>query len=146
MSSEQPDRNWCRLTMPNDLAYVSVVQSFVCNVAVHFGFARDVLQGVELAVEEAVANVIEEAFSPDEVTTWNQLPNRAMAVTFCPSARRPTRGVSVPGPWRRLAVTVASKRRGGTMGMSSLERSVAEERNSPTRLACRVNSPARSAR
>ena len=79
MSSEQPDRNWCRLTMPNDLAYVSVVQSFVCNVAVHFGFARDALQGVELAVEEAVANVIEEAFSPDEVAHFDvscrQIPN-----------------------------------------------------------------------
>lgn len=71
MPQDRPTRDWCKLTIPNDLAYVPIAQSFVRGVASHIGFGDDDIYRLELAVEEATANVIEHAFSQDEVAHFD---------------------------------------------------------------------------
>jgi len=55
-----------RLTVPCDLACLGIVQSFVQESALLFGFHKEDLPKIELAVEEAVVNVVEHAFSDDD--------------------------------------------------------------------------------
>lgn len=54
------------LTAPCDLAGLPLVQSFVREAANLVGFAREDVSRIELAVEEAVSNVVEHAFLEDD--------------------------------------------------------------------------------
>ena len=59
------------LIIPNDLAYLPVAISFVRENAAMLGFDDMATRDIELAVEEAVSNVIQHAFSPGEKTEFS---------------------------------------------------------------------------
>ncbi len=58
------------------MGYLTVALGFVCNVAQYAGFGGADLKRIELAVEEAVSNVIEHAFAPDEVANFDIICGR----------------------------------------------------------------------
>lgn len=60
------DAQRCVLAVPNDLAYVAMVQRFVRDYAALSGFPTLDLGRFDLLVEEAVTNVIDGAFLPGE--------------------------------------------------------------------------------
>ena len=60
-----------RLQIPNDLRYLPVAINFVLQNALLRGFAEKQLEAIELAVEEAVSNVIRHAFKPEEQTEFS---------------------------------------------------------------------------
>lgn len=66
---EKQDR--LQLTIPNDLSYISLAQHCVCEMARRIGFAHDAVAEIELAVEEACANVIKHGFEPGEHGTFD---------------------------------------------------------------------------
>ncbi len=55
-----------KLTAPCDLAALSLVLAYVREAAVLVGFAREDISRIELAVEEAVSNVVQHAFLEDD--------------------------------------------------------------------------------
>lgn len=59
-------RNALKLSVPCDLSYLHIVQSFVRQVAEKFGFTGGDLYKIDLALEEAVTNVVEHAFADDD--------------------------------------------------------------------------------
>ena len=59
-------RNTLKLSVPCDLSYLLIVQSFVREVAQKFGFTGNDLYKIELALEEGVANVMKHAFTDDD--------------------------------------------------------------------------------
>ena len=61
----------CYLTLPNDMVYLPVALGFVRSMAECVGFEGADLHRIELAVEEAAANVIEHAFAPDEAASFD---------------------------------------------------------------------------
>ena len=69
-------RDYCCLTVSNDPYYLPVVLDYVRGVATQCGFGDADRQRIELAVEEAVSNVIEHAFAPDEVATFDVICRR----------------------------------------------------------------------
>jgi serine/threonine-protein kinase RsbW len=56
----------CTLTVPNDLAFLPMVQAFVRNYVSWLGFPPEEQARFDLLVEEEVTNVIEGAFAPGE--------------------------------------------------------------------------------
>jgi anti-sigma regulatory factor (Ser/Thr protein kinase) len=52
------NRNQVKLTLPNDVAYLPLAQSFVRETAVIFGFSGKELTEMEIALEETFVNVI----------------------------------------------------------------------------------------
>jgi len=58
--------NLLKLSVPCDLSYLRIVQTFVREVARQFGFSGDDLYKIELALEEGVTNVMEHAFADDD--------------------------------------------------------------------------------
>jgi len=56
----------CKLTIPNDLSYLTMAINFVLENATIIGFKDNDIKDIQLAVEEAVSNVIEHAFLPEE--------------------------------------------------------------------------------
>lgn len=54
------------LTVPNDLIYLTAIQAYAGEVARVMGFKPSRIQMILLALEEAVANVVEHAFEPGE--------------------------------------------------------------------------------
>lgn len=63
-------RQFLKLTLPNDLSYVSIAQLCAKELAKKIGFSGDDLYNIELAVEEAANNVIQHAFDADESSTF----------------------------------------------------------------------------
>jgi anti-sigma regulatory factor (Ser/Thr protein kinase) len=55
-----------KLTLPNDLSYLQNAQSFVIEAARRFGFSEEELTHIEIAIEEAVTNVMKYAFDAEE--------------------------------------------------------------------------------
>ena len=55
-----------KLTVPCDLSYLHLVQSFVREAAQQYGFTGDDLYKIELAIEEGVTNVMKYAFADDD--------------------------------------------------------------------------------
>lgn len=55
-----------RLILPNKLSYLPLAINFVRDVAGVLGFHEKEIRNIEVAVEEAVSNVIRHAFSSDE--------------------------------------------------------------------------------
>ena len=84
MTVESPSRHECRLVLPNNLEYLPVALGFVCNFAQCAGFDGADLKRIELAVEEAVSNVIQHAFAPDEVANFDIICSRiASGIEVC---------------------------------------------------------------
>jgi len=79
MADDSQKPTWCRLTIPNDATHMRLVQQFVSGVAEQIGFDELDRSRIELAVEEAVGNVIEHAFAPGETAhfdvTCDRVPN-----------------------------------------------------------------------
>jgi anti-sigma regulatory factor (Ser/Thr protein kinase)/GNAT superfamily N-acetyltransferase len=69
--NDEKTYDFCKLTIPNNIAYLSVISNFVRGVAKLLNFDEKDQQKIDLAVEEAVTNVIEHAFSPDEKATFD---------------------------------------------------------------------------
>lgn len=60
-----------KLTLPNDLAYYPVAQTFVREVARKFGFEGTPLSEIEVGVEEAVTNVMKHTYDAEENHTFD---------------------------------------------------------------------------
>jgi anti-sigma regulatory factor (Ser/Thr protein kinase) len=69
-----------RLTIPNDLAYLSAVRAYVREIARMAGFAEEEIGDIELGVDEAVTNVIQHGFEAGEEAVFDilceQVPTR----------------------------------------------------------------------
>jgi len=65
-----------KLVLPNDMSYLRIAQLTVREVARKFGFQGDHLLKIELAIEEAVTNVIEHAFETGEKGTYEIICER----------------------------------------------------------------------
>lgn len=61
-----PKKHALQLTVPCDLSYLHLVQSFVREAAQKYGFAGDDIYKIELAIEEGVTNVMKFAFADDD--------------------------------------------------------------------------------
>ena len=59
-----------RLVVPNNLLYLSAIQSFASEVAGKLGFPKHDIDKIQLALEECVINVIEHSFEPGEKATY----------------------------------------------------------------------------
>ena len=55
-----------KLTVPCDLSYLHLVQSFVLGAAETYGFTGNDLYKIELAMEEVITNVMKYAFADDD--------------------------------------------------------------------------------
>ncbi len=64
-------REFVKLTLPNDLSYLPVARACVREAAQKFAFAGGDLDHIDLALEEAVSNVIEHAFDAGEESTFD---------------------------------------------------------------------------
>ncbi len=64
------------MTVPGHLSYLPVCQSCVRAFAKKLGFADKEIAEIELSVEEAVSNVVEHAFDPDEAATFDLVCSR----------------------------------------------------------------------
>lgn len=62
--------DYSMLTLPNDRSYVDVAAVYVGEVARKFGFDDNERGDIESAVREAVSNVLEHAYEPNERATF----------------------------------------------------------------------------
>lgn len=60
-----------KLTLPNDIQYLTVILGYVRKLAELAGFSVREQQELEIATEEAVTNVIRHAFAPGEVGAYD---------------------------------------------------------------------------
>lgn len=68
--------NILKLSMSVELTYLPLARLFVQEAGRIFGFEKDDLQRIALAVEEAVVNVMEHAFAGDEASTFDMVCER----------------------------------------------------------------------
>jgi anti-sigma regulatory factor (Ser/Thr protein kinase) len=68
--------DFLKLTLPNDLAYLNIAQFCVREAARRFGFEENELYKLELAVEEAIANVVHHAFEAGEAGSFDIICER----------------------------------------------------------------------
>lgn len=69
-------REFIKLTLPNDISYLPIAQLCVEEAARKYGFPEGDLVKIGLALEEAVANVVEHAFGKDEEMSFDLLCER----------------------------------------------------------------------
>jgi anti-sigma regulatory factor (Ser/Thr protein kinase) len=65
-----------KLTLPNEMPYLPLAQSFVREAATQFGFQGASLSEIELAVEEAVTNVMQHGYDVEESRAFDILCDR----------------------------------------------------------------------
>lgn len=65
-----------RLTLPNDLSYLSLAQFFIKETARNFGFSGPALDQLDTAVGEAVSNVMEHAYDAEESSSFDIICER----------------------------------------------------------------------
>ena len=58
------------LTVPNDLSFLRAIQAYGREMAQRIGFAKEDIERILLALEEAVVNIIEHAYEEDENATY----------------------------------------------------------------------------
>ena len=63
--------DYSRITIPNDRSYGPVATAYVAAVAARMGFDRHDIELIGRSVREAVANVVEHAFEPNERTSFD---------------------------------------------------------------------------
>ncbi len=71
MDNDTISRKWSRLTVSNDLTNLPVILAYVHSEAEKLGFDDTAAKKIELAVEEASANVIKHAFAPGTNETFD---------------------------------------------------------------------------
>lgn len=59
------------LTLPSKLEYLSLIDSFVSEIAGRMKFSQDKVADIRLAVDEACTNVIEHVYGFDEDKTYS---------------------------------------------------------------------------
>ena len=59
------------ITLPNRLEFLNIAQLFVIETAKMIGFKGKLLQHIEIAIEEAVSNVMKHTFDAEENPTFN---------------------------------------------------------------------------
>lgn len=59
------------IKMPNNRNYLPSLLQFVHSIAISHGFDETAARHIELGVEEAVSNVLEHAYEPDEVADYD---------------------------------------------------------------------------
>ena len=64
------------LSIPGELTYLPLARLFVQETGRLFGFEKDDLPRIALAVEEAVVNVMEHAFAGDELSAFDMVCER----------------------------------------------------------------------
>ncbi len=69
-------REFTKLTLPNEISYLNIAQSHVRLAAEKFGFQPPELGQIELAVEEAVSNVIKHAYDASEQNSFDIICER----------------------------------------------------------------------
>ena len=67
-----------KLTLPNDLRYLPLAMNFVLENAAIVGFEDKEKKDIHLAVEEAVSNVIEHAFLPEDEAEFTIICERIL--------------------------------------------------------------------
>jgi anti-sigma regulatory factor (Ser/Thr protein kinase) len=70
------EHDFLKLTLPNDLSYLRIAQFCVKEAARKFGFEEDDLYKLELAVEEAITNVVHHAFEAGEAGSFDIICER----------------------------------------------------------------------
>ena len=65
-----------RLILPNRLESLHCVQGFAREKAAELGFSKDGIKKVELILEEAICNVLDHAYQPEEETTYEVIFRR----------------------------------------------------------------------
>jgi anti-sigma regulatory factor (Ser/Thr protein kinase) len=60
-----------RLTLPNEMPYLPLAQSFVRHVATQFGFEEPSLGQLDVAIEEAVTNVMKYGYDAEESRSFD---------------------------------------------------------------------------
>ena len=58
------------LTTPSHSTYLSSIRALVSALATEVGFTQDEVTKIEMAVDEACANVIKHAYAPDKQWCW----------------------------------------------------------------------------
>jgi serine/threonine-protein kinase RsbW len=71
-----PYNDRLRLTMPNTLHYFDTAQLFVRETAKKFGFTGKALNEIDLAIEEAVTNVMKHGYDPEENAEFDLMCER----------------------------------------------------------------------
>jgi anti-sigma regulatory factor (Ser/Thr protein kinase) len=70
-ASSAPAYGVLKLTLPNQMAYLPLAQSFVSEAARQFGFTGPELSQIQLGVEEAVTNVMKHAYDAEESRSFD---------------------------------------------------------------------------
>ncbi len=65
-----------KLTLPNEMPYLGLAQSFVREAAIRFGFGGASLSEIEVAVEEGVTNVMKHGYDAEESRSFDILCER----------------------------------------------------------------------
>ncbi len=76
----------CNLTIPNDIDYLPIVLDYVRSLAKLAGFESRECTELEIATEEAAANVIKHAFAPGEKSSFDircEIQATTMVVAVC---------------------------------------------------------------
>ena len=71
-----PAHDVLKLTLPNQVPYLTLAQLFVGEAARQFGFVGAELSQIQLGVEEAVTNVMKHAYDAEESRTFDILCER----------------------------------------------------------------------
>ena len=62
-----------KLSLPNKLDLIPLAQSLVREMAEIMGYKKSEVMKIELALEEAMANIINHSFAPGEETTFDMM-------------------------------------------------------------------------
>ncbi len=79
MTEPSFDPQRCQLTVPNDLAFLGMIQGFVRDYVAGVGFPAADQARFDLLMEEAATNVIHGAFAPDERASFDIICERVPA-------------------------------------------------------------------
>lgn len=69
-------RDVFKLTLPNDISYLSVAQASVREAATMYGFSGEDIYKIELGLEEAFMNVVQHAFDAGERSSFDIICER----------------------------------------------------------------------
>jgi serine/threonine-protein kinase RsbW len=70
------EREFLKVTLPNDVSYLPIIQHVVREMAQKFGFDGEDLYKIELGLEEAFTNVVKHAFEEGESGTFDVICER----------------------------------------------------------------------
>jgi serine/threonine-protein kinase RsbW len=65
----QAGGGWFRITIPSNIVYLNSVRAFLTSVLGESGYRDDDISDIELAIDEALANIMEHAYGMDKPKT-----------------------------------------------------------------------------